>query len=598
MAINPVTNLRAVRVTDESIALTWLDAGTYDGVLIEWQMGGEWVFYGNAGTAQQFNVEVAPNGCYVFRAIPFVGANMGAPAYSNVVYTSPAAPVEITAMRNADASVYVEIDNSAEAFAETLEVQRQLDGESAWEAVDECDPDTQSLTDEPGAGAYWYRCRNVIGELVSAWTYTTEAVSDTVAPGAPSIVSPIDGSIIDYADGIVHVAWRHNSMDGSAQTAAEVSYTLDGETWETAELGTESSFDIPIEENNIEVSIMVRTRGASDDFSAWSPARSVYVKSRPNVSIVSPLGIVPAFPVTFNFNVEDDSGTLAYAIIEIAVRNETLSRVVYGTLASFGATELPLDNEQVYRYTITAVSTSTLSSTVQGQFKTEFNVPAQPRLFVTPSNGAVRIVAQSGGDVPVMTTRLTLARINPDGSRTQLGGTGVSLHIIDYLPPLDVTVEYEVTAYSPTGAQTALKRRVFVDSKGRSYINWGNNWEQFAFCWRHGEFKTGTDGDKQLFSVMGRRAPMVFFGENETVEPEISAEIPITNIGDDDDEHETTAAWRALEKYKGIVCIRLPYEDGFKAFAAIDDLSIEVENEQYRFASLQVKSTEVDYGLA
>ena len=43
MAISPVTNLQARRISDESIELQWLNAGTYDGVLIEWQAGGEWV---------------------------------------------------------------------------------------------------------------------------------------------------------------------------------------------------------------------------------------------------------------------------------------------------------------------------------------------------------------------------------------------------------------------------------------------------------------------------------------------------------------------------------------------------------------------------
>ena len=135
--------------------------------------------------------------------------------------------------------------------------------------------------------------------------------------------------------------------------------------------------------------------------------------------------------------------------------------------------------------------------------------------------------------------------MNPDGTLTELGGKGVSIAITDYIPPLDVPLEYIVTAYSPTGAQTALKRRVFVDSKGRSYINWGSGWGNFAFAWRAGEFDTGTEGERELYPVMGRRAPMVFFGEQETVEPSISA-----------------------------------------------------ENDHYRFATLKVKATEVDHALA
>ncbi len=597
MAISPVTNLQARRISDESIELQWLNAGTYDGVLIEWQAGGEWVFYGNAGNAETFAVEVEPNGCYVFRAIAFSGSAMAEPAYSNVIYTSPAAPASIAAKRNDDASVTVEIDNAAQAFAEVLEVQRQLDGESAWDEVAATSPDAMDIQDNPGTGAFWYRARNTIGDLVSAWAYTEQAVSDTVAPGAPSMIAPVDGAIIDYASERVAVEWRHNSIDGSAQTAAEITYSYDGEEWITVALGTETRFDIPIKENNGEISVMVRTRGASDDFSAWSPARTVYVRKRPSIAVASPTATLAALPLTFNFKVEDESGSLAYAIIEIATKSGNVSRVVYGTLATFGATEVPLENESEYSYSITAISTSTLSTTYHGKFRTAFSVPARPQLYVTPGNGSVRIVARAGSDTPVPTASLSVARVNPDGTLTELGGKGVSIAITDYIPPLDVPLEYIVTAYSPTGAQTALKRRVFVDSKGRSYINWGSGWGNFAFAWRAGEFDTGTEGERELYPVMGRRAPMVFFGEQETVEPSISAEIPITHIGDLDDARESTEAWRELEKFKGVCCIRLPYEDGFKAFCACD-VSISVENDHYRFATLKVKATEVDHALA
>lgn len=597
MAINPVTNLQARRVSDTNIELTWLNAGTYDGVLIEWQMGGEWVFYGDAGSAQTFNVETEPNGCYVFRAIAFFSGQMAEPSYSNVIYTSPAAPVSLSAIRNDDATVSIEIDNAEQQFAEALEIERQLDGDAAWIPVASLDPETMDLNDEPGTGAYWYRARNIIGDLVSAWTYTEQAVSDTVAPGAPSFIAPVDGAIIDYEAETVTAQWRHNSIDGSAQTAAELMYSYDGEEWETVVLTTQSRYEVPVGEPNGDITMMVRTKGASDDFSAWSAARTVYVRKRPAVKVISPTATLPSLPLTFNFNVTDESGSLAYAIIEVETRTGSVSRVVYGTLATFSATELPLENEKEYSYTITAISTSTLSTTIRGKFKTAFSVPARPQLFVTPGNGCVRIVARAGSDVPVPTVRLTVTRKNPDGTTTDLGGTGVSIRMTDYIPPLDVPLEYIVTAYSPTGAQSALTRRVFVDSAGRCYVNWGSGWGNYAFAWRRGEFDTGTENERQLYQVMGRRAPMVFFGEQETVEPSVSAEIPITHIGDIEDAHETTEAWRALEKFKGVACMRLPYEDGFMAYVACD-VSISVENEHYKFAELKVKATEVDYGLA
>lgn len=107
---------------------------------------------------------------------------------------------------------------------------------------------------------------------------------------------------------------------------------------------------------------------------------------------------------------------------------------------------------------------------------------------------------------------------------------------------------------------------------------------------------SGTDNQNQKFTVLGRRAPMVFFGEQESVKPRITANVPITHIGENA-ERETTAAWRELAKHKGIAYLRLPYSDG-EAMYVQCDVSLSVENERYRMAELSLDCTEVDYGLA
>lgn len=595
MAINPITNLQAHRLTDETVSLTWTNADTYAGVLISLDNGNGWEPVADAGAAEAYTVNVcAPNGCYTFRAVGYVGGEDAAPAYSNEVYTTPAAPVSVQARRNDDDTVTITLDNSAQLHATSTVVQRKEDV-GDWETIATVSPETEELSDEPGEGRYWYRAANSVVGLQSDWKTTTTAAADIATPNAPVITSPVDGAIVAFDDGELRVEWSYNPIAGQ-QTLAEVRYST-GSDWETVRTTTEGFCLVPFPETNAELTFMVRCANEDGEYSKWSAARSVTVRSRPSVTNITPSETVSRLPITVWFDYEDDSGSLAYAVVEIGNKNGIVSsKTVSTTSATFTASDMELINKLSYTVGIKVVSTSTLGSEAASSFKAVCSVPATPRLFLAAHDGSVELSATVGNDSPIRTSSIAVQRIEPDGTVTTVGSGSAPLKLTDPTPPLDCPVQYRAIAYVSDGSQADSLSTVIVRSDGRCYVNWGEGFSSYAFCWRKLMVDSGTDNQNQKFTVLGRRAPMVFFGEQESVKPRITANVPITHIGENA-ERETTAAWRELAKHKGIAYLRLPYSDG-EAMYVQCDVSLSVENERYRMAELSLDCTEVDYGLA
>ncbi len=593
MDIRPVSGLRARYVSDAVISLEWDDAQPYDGVLVEYRRGVEWKRYANAGSSGRCEfVHAEPNGCYVFRAVAFVGGDLAAPAYSNAVCTTPAPPTRLEAVRNGDNTVTLAIGNDAQEHAEATELQRLPEG-GGWEPASTVDPSLPSFVDEFG-GPCRYRARNVASGLCSAWTETEFDVPVVAPPAPPSLSHPADGAIVALDDGPVAVEWAYNTVDGSPQEAAEVCYGF-GDDLQVASVGAETRCEVPLRDGMAEMSVKVRCKGAADGYSGWSAPRTVNVKKRPRVVVSS----VEAsrFPAVFEFDVFDESGAMAYAVAKVSRGGEAVcEKVVRDARVVLGESELPLSDGAEYVFEATVVSTSTLSGTGAAAFVAEFDAPAKPDLYLKESDGAVELFARPGKGSPVETRSIAVFRANPDGTSTALGGAGVSVRLTDRIPPLDAEVEYRAVAYADDGSQAASVRKTVVRSDGRIYFNWGEGFSECAYCWRKASFDVGAEVESKTFRVLGRRSPMVFFGEQESVSPSVSAQVPIAGIGHHD-RRGTTEAFRELGRHRGVACLRLPYSRGFKAFVACS-VKTAVDNERYLMADLSVACEEVDHGLA
>lgn len=123
--------------------------------------------------------------------------------------------------------------------------------------------------------------------LVSAWVQSVN-VQLSAPPNPPLVTVP---PVLDLAITDLVIAVTHQSVDSTAQTAAEVRYRPVGDpTWTTQNLTTETSYTIPAGTlpNGVTYEVQARTKGEHPDFSAWSPSALMIGSSTPSVTVTSP----------------------------------------------------------------------------------------------------------------------------------------------------------------------------------------------------------------------------------------------------------------------------------------------------------------------
>lgn len=582
-----VTGLLATYVSDAEIDLSWecelpvtvtvsVDGSAESSIVAEGEQG------------QSLAYESEANHSYEFHC---VAEGEEDAVSSGVVYTSPAAPVSVAPTRSVDGSVDVTVDNPVQLHATALELSWRTGEDGEWSETVEQAVDVSEISIEPGAGEIWVRARNTIDGLSSEWTVSEDAADDYASSGSPSITEPVDGSLVDIRDGSMALSWRANLP--TAQRGAQVRYRIDDGEWTTVDVGAQGSCEIPLAANNSRMTLMVRVRGSAA-WSEWSQAVSVNVRKSPSASVSVP-ATVTSLPLVVGVSVDDESGVAAYADVTISGHGVSITKRVTSGSATFSADEIALESGKTYAVTVDVMSTSTLTARATSTFSTSFTTPAVPILFATATDGEVGLVCRPGTGPGAPTSSVAVSRVNPDGTRTQIA-KGTSVSAVDHLPPLDREVTYVAVAYAADGSQSSTQARVIVDSGGKCYFNWGDGFEHRAACWRELELDAGTENECETIAVTGRRAPMAFFGEHETVEPSVSALVPLAHVGEAE-RGEDAAAFHDLEKFKGIACMRAPYRDGLKLFVTCR-VTISHENERYRFAGLDVACREVDHAMA
>lgn len=128
------------------------------------------------------------------------------------------------------------------------------------------------------------------------------------------------------------VEWSHNSEDGSAQEQAELNIEIehaDGTTaTETVSVGVDESYDLyfdPAKYTDLStVTITVRTKGASNEWSDYGESLSLTVYARPSAYMViqnaESGGIegleVKSLPLTLDLSVGSGSGTISQHVVQ------------------------------------------------------------------------------------------------------------------------------------------------------------------------------------------------------------------------------------------------------------------------------------------
>ena len=543
-----VTGVTNTRQDDSRNVVAWANHGDathpYDSIKVERAIdGGSWSQIASiSGAATSYaDASTAANHAYAYRVRAQNAAGFSAYATSGTTYNTPATPRGITASRSAANTVSLAIDNPA-LTATALELQRSVSGADGWAAVKTVpgSPVTEA-EDEPGGGTFYYRARNTRASLASDWSAASNKVVTIVAPAAPSLVAPASGVTLPKTQASVTFSWKHNPIDGSEQSAAQLQHSVNGGTTWTAVQVTGSDQETAVAnswEKNSTVTWRVRTKGAHADYGPWSSVQAFKVCQVPSVAISSPAAdgtVLNDVPLSVAWTYADESGTQQRAALSIAdsQERELWSVVVQGpaTSLSIPSSELLPENHGSFRIALTAYSTSGLAASASRTFSTDYEEPAEPGLQVEvdPVRGSVAATVFEGAaatGVP-RTASLGLFRARPDGTLLCLAdsvasGTGVT----DLYPPLDGDLRYVAVAYTANGLTARTERSARVPSGGAVFFNFGDHgYADVAKVAMEVEWSTSVETDSEVIDTAGAEDPLVFFGTAKSVEGGVSGDV-------------------------------------------------------------------------
>ena len=472
-----------------------------------------------APTATSYaDTTTSPNHSYRYAVVARNAAGSAAPAYSGTTYNTPAAPSRLSVARKAETTVLAIVENPAKT-ASAMEVQRSTDGKS-WATIKTISGTVSTFEDAPGAGTFYYRCRNTRGILVSAWVQATSTVVTMTPPSAPTLLSPVSSTVVDVSQETLVVRWSHNTIDGSAQAAAEVQFSTDGATWESHAVSGSAnqlalSNDFPL---NSLVRWRVRTKGAHADYSAWSSTGTFRVYQVPTAVISSPDDgeAITTTPVTVTISYSDPSGVLSGASLAITRDGATEYEVDMGTSTSVtidANSWLPQDGA-TYRISAVCRSTSTLQCSTTRTVGVEFVLPRPVMLGMRtyPDDGLVRISVYEGVDNTLTDIeRVAIFRVVGDERVLLVEDALNELDFTDAYAPINREFYYEAVSFANSGASNSRRYRGMLESP----------WSFFYFDGGVAKAKLDPAEDITLSRpnavenyYAGRRWPVSYDGEN------------------------------------------------------------------------------------
>ncbi len=479
-APNPPKSVKWTRVDDTKINSTW-QANYDNGALKPWKQiitdwrsstgGANWGAWSNKATlnwdATNYSYTgLKANSRYQFSLYARNQAGDSSHVDSQVIYTTPAAPKSVTAVKTGDRTVQVTAD-ATNTYTWSIDFERQVNG-GDWETISTGLVGTKiTFTDTNAPGGtlrYRARCwRFIYGDggdgLFGAYTTSNEVT--TITPPLAPTVSCDQGAVAPTNTALV-LRWTPNHPDGTAQTSAEVEVTAQsGDTTTTTITGDSTQWTRTASLQTVgTVKFRVRTKGLDPDWGAWSAYVEVRIADPPSVVINGPASPVTAMPFTIAWSVADVTG-VSMQTVEILRDSSVVYSVSPGTdvrelqITSVGF--LPSNGDQL-QIRVSVRGGSTLTATASTLVAVEYTPPASPTVTLV-RNDDLSIVVQlrfntmEDGEPRPETTHATVVRIDSDGGMLTVADNLLDgQQAIDRLPPLNVGYAYRVVAHAESGA--------------------------------------------------------------------------------------------------------------------------------------------------
>lgn len=465
------------------------------------------------------------NNYYSYRIKATNTAGSSAYATSGTTYNTPAAPTGITGVRTSSTALTLSVTNEAENSASTLYVEYSTD-QTTWSSIgsyaaSKRTTQTLDLTSMPTATLYFRAYNTSSNGLQSAYSDIC-TVQSLTQPLAPTLTAPKNGAVVDKTAGTITLAWVHNPVDGSAQTAATIEVSTD--SWSTStsySVTTASSYSLSLSSfaNATTVSWRVKTKGAASEYSPYATA-SFKVYTAPTVSITQPGTYVTALPATVTASVSDDNG-ISGAYFQISKDGVTkYFRESTGTVVTtfqISQEDFLIENNATYEIVCTVRSKSGLEATATKTFTTAFPEPQSGTVDVdnNQETGITTITVGVEEDESKATPdSISLYRVYGDEEVLLASGIQPGTALIDKFTPLNTRYTYKVITYvSSTGAVHVENIEGFFESPFFFFF-WNNEKNVAKARWNASETITWEQPDQTQIYYAGRTFPVNYNNAN------------------------------------------------------------------------------------
>ena len=479
VAPNPPTKVTASRVSDQQINVEWVapasgESNPIDYFVVERRVdeSDQWTVVAPVKDAVSFaDMDVAAGHKYSYRVKSDNAA--GGSEYVEAerpVFTTPPAPVNVRAVKNASGDIVVSWENKAPYTPTRWEV---YDSNGTLAALVTLDVEKCTwVHSSPRLDmTHQYRVVCVGGSMSSPKSEPSNIVQLLARPNAPE---PTSDGLYFPADEPVTLGWEFNATDSSPQTRFKLQYVLRGN-------GTQGPlFDKASSKQQCNVGILpqgtyeywVQTWGLHADPSPVSRRALFYVESRPVVSIQSPGEVVKTSFIDVSWAYSPMGGPVqTKAIVELYQGDNRLveTQVARGSQASVRL-KTYLKNGMSYRVSVAAVNAHGVKSkTVNQTFKVEYEQPPAPRVYPEWDDEAgcvrVRVVNPAPKPGKPAAVRNRVERSDDGWTWTILTeDLPVSGMILDYQSSSHGSVAYRVTATSELPSSSTTIESIDVES--------------------------------------------------------------------------------------------------------------------------------------
>lgn len=454
----------------------------------------KWMHIPIAGTTSRYRLQAFGQGG--------LAINMGG---ATSEYTAPPSkPKKVTAYRNPDVEVVINIEDVTSNTAEDVKIERNennavdAQGNLVWNEIASISfmAENQYVdTTAIGLDVVQYRVRNANEKGFSAYIMTGQ-VPLLSKPNPPYLASPYYGANVMIDDNYVQLVFRHSPTDGTPQRQAQLQWRRNSGTWNTVSLYTEGTYTLSLgtcEVNDI-IEWKVRTLGNYDEWSDWSSSQFKLLR-QPQIRITSPQNAssITAFPVVLGWTYNDDSGVMTDMTIQIIkdadVEAEYKPDFGDGTTGtySYPITGFLFDNNTDYEIRVVAQSTTGFEVQHSIGISIEYSITSAegsliPSIYGDKDTGYVNIIVSqdiSEDVTPKDIVEAYIYRIH-EGQKELVGEIFDGAQIVDKLAPLNVDYEYELVMLTDE-SEIILSRYGYRLDSPYSYIYFGE--ETFRGKW-------------------------------------------------------------------------------------------------------------------